>query len=112
MSEGLTGADVREFNKALIALGYTTRAGVLAAGLGMGYFTAATATAWEDYQTALGVTVPSATVTLGQVAFLPTAAKISAWETGITPGTAAAPGTALMTATARVPQVRIDLDPS
>ncbi len=54
MSEGLTGADVREFNKALIALGYTTRADVLAAGLGMGYFSAATATAWEDYQTALG----------------------------------------------------------
>jgi hypothetical protein len=112
MSEGLTGADVREFNKALIALGYTTRAGVLAAGLGMGYFSAATATAWEDYQTALGVTVPSATVTLGQVVFLPTAAKISAWETGITPGMAAAPGTALMTATSPVPQVTINLDPS
>jgi len=112
MSAGLTGADVREFNKALIALGYTTRADVLAAGLGMGYFSAATTTAWEDYQTALGVTVPSATVTLGQVVFLPTAAKISTWETGITPGTSAAPGTALMTATSPVPQVTINLDPS
>ena len=112
MSAGLAGADVREFNKALIALGYTTRADVLAAGLGMGYFSAATTTAWEDYQTALGVTVPSATVTLGQVVFLPTAAKISAWETGITPGAAAAPGTALMTATSPVPQVTINLDPS
>jgi hypothetical protein len=112
MSAGLTGADVREFNKALIALGYTTRADVLAAGLGMGYFSAATTTAWEDYQTALGVTVPSATVTLGQVVFLPTAAKISTWETGITLGTSAAPGTALMTATSPVPQVTINLDPS
>ena len=112
MSAGLTGADVREFNKALIALGYTTRADVLAAGLGMGYLSAATTTAWEDYQTALGVTVPSATVTLGQVVFLPTAAKISTWETGITPGTSAAPGTALMTATSPVPQVTINLDPS
>jgi hypothetical protein len=112
MSAGLTGADVREFNKAMIALGYTTRADVLAAGLGMGYFSAATTTAWEDYQTALGITVPSATVTLGQVVFLPTAAKIAAWETGITPGTAAAPGTALMTATSPVPQVTISLDPS
>lgn len=112
MSAGLTGADVREFNKALIALGYTTRADVLAAGLGMGYFSAATTTAWEDYQTALGVTVPSATVTLGQVVFLPTAAKIGAWETGITPGTSAAPGTALMTATSPVPEVTINLDPS
>jgi hypothetical protein len=112
MTEGLTGADVREFNKGMIALGYTTRADVLAAGLGMGYFSAATAAAWEDYQTALGVTVPSGTVTLGQVVFLPTAAKIGAWETGISPGTAAAPGTALMTATSPVPQVTINLDPS
>ena len=112
MSAGLTGADVREFNKAMISLGYTTRADVLAAGLGMGYFSAATTTAWEDYQTALGITVPSATVTLGQVVFLPTAAKIATWETGITPGTAAAPGTALMTATSPVPQVTISLDPS
>jgi len=78
LSAGLTGADVREFNKALIALGYTTRADVLAAGLGLGYFSAATAAAWEDYQAALGITVPSATVTLGQVVFLPTAAKTGA----------------------------------
>jgi hypothetical protein len=112
MSAGVSGADVREFNKAMIALGYTTRADVLAAGLGMGYFGAATTTAWEAYQTALGVTVPSATVTLGQVVFLPTAAKIGAWETGITPGVSAAPGTALMTATSPVPQVTINLDPS
>jgi len=112
LSAGLTGADVREFNKALIALGYTTRADVLAAGLGLGYFSAATAAAWEDYQAALGITVPSATVTLGQVVFLPTAAKIGAWETGITPGSSAAPGTALMTATSPVPQVTINLDPS
>jgi len=48
LSEGLTGADVREFNKGLIALGYTTRADVLAAGLGLGYFGAATTAAWED----------------------------------------------------------------
>jgi hypothetical protein len=112
MTEGLTGSDVREFNKAMIALGYTTRADVLAAGLGLGYFSAATTTAWEDYQTALGVTVPSATVTLGQVVFLPTAAKIGAWETGISLGAAAAPGTALFTATSPVPQVTISLDPS
>ena len=112
LSEGLTGADVREFNKGLIALGYTTRADVLAAGLGLGYFGAATTAAWENYQAALGIKVPSATVTLGQVVFLPTAAKISAWETGITPGSSAAPGTALMTATSPVPQVTISLDPS
>jgi hypothetical protein len=112
MSEGLTGADVREFNKAMIALGYTTRAEVLAAGLGTGYFSAATATAWEAYQAALGVTVPSAKVTLGQVVFLPTAAKISAWESGISPGVSAAPGAPLMTATSNSPVVTIALDTS
>jgi hypothetical protein len=112
MSEGLTGADVREFNSALIALGYTTRADVLEPRLGMGYFSAATAAAWEAYQTALGVTVPSAKVTLGQVVFLPTAAKISTWESAITPGVSAAPGVPLMTATSDVPVVTIALDTS
>jgi len=112
MSEGLTGADVRELNRGLIALGYATRADLLAPGLGLGYFSAATTAAWEKYQTALGITVPSATVGLGQVVFLPTAAKISAWETGISPGSSAAPGAALMTATSPVPQVTINLDPS
>jgi hypothetical protein len=112
MSEGLTGADVREFNKAMIALGYATPADVLAAGLGTGYFSAATATAWEACQTALGVTVPSAKVTLGQAVFLPTAAKISAWATGISPGAAAAPGAPVMTATSDSPVVTIALDTS
>jgi hypothetical protein len=112
MSEGLTGADVRQFNKALITLGYTTRADVLAPGLGMGYFSVATAAAWEDCQTALGVTVPAAKVTLGQVVFLPTAAKISTWESGVTLGAAAAPGAALMTATSDSPVVTIALDTS
>src|SRR5215469_7992323 len=55
MSEGLTGADVRELNRDLIALGYATRADLLAPGLGLGYFSAATTAAWEKYQTtALG----------------------------------------------------------
>jgi hypothetical protein len=112
MFEGLTGADVREFNKALIALGYTTGADVLAPGLGMGYFSAATAAAWEAYQAALGVTVPSAKVALGQVVFLPTAAKISTWASGVTPGVSAAPGAPLMTATSDSPVVTIALDTS
>jgi hypothetical protein len=110
MSEGLTGADVRDFNKAMIALGYATRPDVLAAGLGMGYFSAATATAWEACQTALGVSVPSAKVALGQVVFLPTAAKISTWDSGVSPGVSAAPGAPLMTATSDSPVVTIALD--
>jgi hypothetical protein len=112
MSESLAGADVREFNRALIALGYTTRADVLAPGLGMGYFSAATAAAWQAYQTTLGVTAPSAKVTLGQVVFLPTAAKISTWASAVTPGITAAPGVPLMTATSGSPLVTIALDTS
>jgi hypothetical protein len=112
MSDGLTGADVREFNKALIALGYTTRADVLAPGVGLGYFSAATAAAWQAYQTALGVAVPSAKVALGQVVFLPTAAKITTWASGVTPGASAAPGAPLMTATSDSPVVTIALDTS
>jgi len=112
LAENLTGADVAEFNRAMIALGYTTRADVLAPGLGMRYFGAASAAAWQACQAALGVTVPSAKVTLGQVVFLPTAAKISAWASGITPGAAAAPGAPLMTATSDSPVVTIALDTS
>jgi hypothetical protein len=112
MSESLTGADVRELNRALIALGYITRADVLAPGLGMEYFSTATAAAWQAYQTALGVTAPSAKVTLGQVVFLPTAAKISTWASAVTPGITAAPGAPLMTATSDSPVVTIALDTS
>jgi hypothetical protein len=112
LSAGVTGTDVREFNRALIALGYTTQADVLAPGLGMRYFSAATAAAWEAYQAALGVTVPSAKVTLGQVVFLPSAVKITAWASAVAPGVAATAGAPLMTATSDSPVVTIALDTS
>jgi peptidoglycan hydrolase-like protein with peptidoglycan-binding domain len=112
LSEGMTGADVRELNKNLIALGYTTRASVLAAGLGLGYYSAATAAALETYQTALGITSPTGSLTLGQAVFLPTSAKITELETGIVTGAPAAPGTALLTATSTTPVATIDLNTS
>ena len=89
----------------LIALGYTTRADVLAAGLAWGISARRPLRAWSTTRPRWGSPSRPASVTLGQVVFLPTAAKIAAWETGIAPGAAATPGTALMTATSPVPQV-------
>jgi Putative peptidoglycan binding domain len=112
LSEGMTGADARELNLNLIAMGYTTRAAVLAPGLGLGYFGAATAAALEAYQTHLGITSPTGSLTWGQAVFLPTEAKITAWGTGVVTGAAASPGEALMTATSATPVATIDLDTS
>ena len=108
LSEGMSGPDVRELNQNLIALGYATRAELLP----LRDYSASTAYALEQYQTALGIVSPTGALTLGQAVFLPTAARISAWETGVALGAAATPGEALMTATSAVPVATISLDPS
>jgi peptidoglycan hydrolase-like protein with peptidoglycan-binding domain len=104
----MSGPDVRELNQNLIALGYATRAELLP----LRDYSANTAYALEQYQTALGIVSPTGALTLGQAVFLPTAARISAWETGVALGAAATPGEALMTATSAVPVATINLDPS
>jgi len=108
LSEGMSGPDVRELNQNLIALGYATKADLLP----LRDFSANTAYALEQYQTALGITSPTGSLTLGQAVFLPTAARITAWETSVVPGAAATPGEALMTATSDTPVATINLDPS
>ena len=108
LSEGMTGPDVRELNQNLIALGYATHAELTP----LRYYSANTAYALERYQTALGITSPTGSLTLGQAVFLPTAAKITAWETGIALGASATPGLALMTATSAIPVATISLDPA
>jgi len=108
LSEGMTGPDVRELNQNLIALGYATKADLLP----LRDFSANTAYALEQYQTALGITSPAGSLTLGQAVFLPSAARITAWETSVVPGAAAIPGEALMTATSDTPVATISLDPS
>jgi peptidoglycan hydrolase-like protein with peptidoglycan-binding domain len=108
LSEGMIGPDVRELNQNLIALGYATRAELLP----LRDFSANTAYALERYQTALGITSPTGSLTLGQAVFLPTAAKITAWGTGVALGAAVTPGEALMTATSATPVATISLDPS
>jgi len=108
LSEGMTGPDVRELNQNLIALGYATHAELAP----LREFSASTAYALEQYQTHLGITSPAGSLTLGQAVFLPTEAKITAWETGVVAGAAATPAEALMTATSDTPVATIDLDTS
>jgi peptidoglycan hydrolase-like protein with peptidoglycan-binding domain len=108
LSEGMSGPDVRELNQNLIALGYATHAELAP----LRDFSANTAYALELYQTALGITSPTGSLTLGQAVFLPTAAKITAWETGVALGAAVTPGEALLTATSATPVATISLDPS
>jgi hypothetical protein len=72
LSQGLTGADVRELNTDLVNLGYTTRA-ALGPRSGWDYYSAATAYAVEQLQSKLGLTV-TGTLSLGEAAFLPGAA--------------------------------------
>jgi peptidoglycan hydrolase-like protein with peptidoglycan-binding domain len=108
LSEGMSGPDVRELNQNLIALGYAAQADLLP----LRDFSANTAYALERYQTALGSTSPTGSLTLGQAVFLPAAARITAWETSVVPGAAATPGEALMTATSDTPVATINLDPA
>jgi peptidoglycan hydrolase-like protein with peptidoglycan-binding domain len=108
LSEGMTGPDVRELNQNLIALGYSTHPALAP----LHVFSASTAYALEQYQTALGITDPAGSLTLGQAVFLPTEAKITTWETGVVTGAAAAPAEALLTATSSTPVATIDLDTS
>ena len=108
LSEGMSGPDVRELNENLIALGYATKADLLP----LRDYSANTAYALEQYQTALGITSPTGSLTLGQAVFLPSAARITTLETSVALGSAATPGEALMTATSATPVATISLDPS
>ena len=74
LSEGMTGADVRQLNRDLVALGYASRAELDPSS---DYFSAETAYAVEELQAHLGVT-QTGTVGLGQVVFLPSAIRVTA----------------------------------
>ena len=111
LSAGMTGRDVRELNAGLVRLGYATAA-ALGPRAGWGYFSSETAYALEQFQEHLGITSPTGKLNLGQAVFLPSAVKITAWATAITPGVTATAGAALMTATSDSPVVSIALDSS
>src|SRR5215468_1580167 len=73
LSEGMHGADVRQLNRALVALGYATRAQL---DPDSKYFTAATGYALEKLQARLGLP-QTGTLPLGQAVFLPSAIRVT-----------------------------------
>ena len=103
LSEGMTGADVRQLNRDLVALGYASRAELDPSS---DYFSAETAYAVEELQAHLGVT-QTGTVGLGQVVFLPSAIRVTAAPASL--GGLAAPGSPALTASSTTPQVTIAL---
>jgi HlyD family secretion protein len=109
LSEGASatdveGHDVEQLNADLVALGYVTSTELSPTSDEFGYWTKVGV---EDLQAALGVT-QNGTLTLGQVVFVPSAARVTA--VSATLGAPAAPGQPVLTATSTARQVSIDLD--
>jgi hypothetical protein len=74
LSEGLTGADVQQLNRDLVALGYASRSEL---DPDSDYFSAETAYALELLQAHLGLT-KTGSLSTGQAVFLPSAIRITA----------------------------------
>src|SRR5215469_10881447 len=105
LAEGMRGADVRQLNQDLVALGYADRADI--AGLGWGYFGWDTRYAVQRLQAHLGVK-QTGTVALGQVVFLPSAVRVT--TVSATLGGTAAPGSPALTGTSPDRLVTISLN--
>ena len=75
LDEGVTGADVTQLNHDLVALGDAGSAQVFP--LGWDYFSAQTAAGVAKLQSALGISSPSGSLSLGQVVFAPEALRVS-----------------------------------
>jgi hypothetical protein len=104
LSEGMTGADVRQLNANLVALRYATKSELDPTS---DYFSWETAYALELYQDHLGIT-ETGTLDLGQAVFLPAAARIT--TISATLGGQAAPSSPALAATSTSRQVSIALD--
>jgi hypothetical protein len=106
LSYGMTGSDVTELNAALVALGYATRSQLNPRS---DCFSLETAYALERLQHHLGVT-RTGELALGQVVFLPAAARITALGAATVLGGPAQPGAAVLSATSTTPMVTVNLD--
>jgi Putative peptidoglycan binding domain len=104
LAEGLTGADVRQLNTGLVALGYATRA-ALGPRSGWDYFSAGTAYALEELQARLGLPV-TGSLPAGQAVFLPSALRVATATASL--GSAASGN--VLTGTSTTPVVTIALD--
>ena len=106
LDEGVTGQDVAQLNHDLVALGYASRADVVA--LGWDYYSWETAQAVQKLEGHLGVSSPPGSLSLGQVVFEPEALRI-AQLTGRLGGRANGP---VLAATSDRHVVTISLDAS
>jgi hypothetical protein len=106
LSGGVTGEDVSQLNRDLVALGYADRADITA--LGWDYFSWETRYALQQLQSALGISDPPGSLPLGQAVFEPTALRVTT-VTGQLGGHEAGP---VLTATSTTPVVTIAMDPS
>jgi hypothetical protein len=75
LDEGVTGQDVSQLNHDLVALGDAGSAEI--AALGWDYYSWETQAGVEKLQSALGISVPSTSLPLGQVVFEPEALRVS-----------------------------------
>ena len=108
LSVGLAGADVRELNRDLVRLGYTTAA-ALGPRPGWDYYSSATGYAVERFQAHFGLAVTGG-LSLGEVVFQPGPVLVTALGTTAALGGPAAAGTVVVTGTSVTPQVVIALD--
>ena len=106
LDEGTTGADVSQLNHDLVALGYASRADVVA--LGWDYYSWETAAGVQNLEARLGTATPPGSLSLGQVVFEPEALRV-AQVTGQLGGQANGP---VLTATSDQHVVTIQLDAS
>ncbi len=104
LSEGMSGADVTQLNRDLVALGYASSA-ALGPRPGWDYFSAETAYALDELQAHLGLTV-TGTLPAGQAVFEPSALRVTMVNASL--GSTAS-GTVL-TASSTTQVVTIDLD--
>jgi hypothetical protein len=106
LSEGVSGADVKQLNADLVALGFATSSELDPTS---NYFSAETAVALQGLQSALGVT-ESGALSFGQAVFAPTAVRVSSVSAIL--GAAAQPNQPVVVATSTTRQVSIALDAS
>jgi hypothetical protein len=106
LDEGVTGQDVSQLNHDLVALGDADSAAISA--LGWDYFSWETQSGVEKLQSALGISSPSGSLSLGSVVFEPEALRI-AQVTGSLGGPASGP---VLAATSDRHVVTVPLDSS
>lgn len=106
LAEDISGPDVQELNADLVAMAYVTSAELSPTSDEFGYWTEVGV---EKLQAALGEP-QNGTLALGQVVFLPSAARISALSSSTILGAQAPTGSTILSATSTSRVVSIALD--